>query len=113
MLAAVSHMGKKQKTGSESRSGFQRVRWHAVSIVTTPASCHTARALRGIRFLSPEAPHLPLSQCSAGVSCPCSYKHYEDRRGPPRRAEELTGLRRPNPGAQERRQQRGRRSTDL
>src|SRR5580704_6485477 len=103
-------MWKKDKT-PESSTGFHRVRWHAVSIVTTQASCHTARALRGIRFLSNEAPHLPLSECSAGVSCPCSYKHYEDRRGPPRRAEELTGFRRPNPAAQERRQQRDRRST--
>jgi hypothetical protein len=107
------HPWKKQKTEPELRAGFQRVRWHAVSIVTTQASCHTARALRGMRFLSNEAPHLPLTECCAGATCPCAYKHYADRRGPPRRAEELTGLRRPNPGAQERRQQSGRRSTDF
>src|ERR1700722_17538543 len=106
-------MWKNHKTGSESSTGLRRVRWHAVSIVTTQASCPPARALRGTRFLSDEAPHLPLTECIAGASCPCAYKHYADRRGPPRRAEELTGLRRPNPGAQERRQQSGRRSTDL
>jgi hypothetical protein len=87
--------------------------WHAVSIITTNSSCYTARALRAIRFLSHEAPRLPLPQCSAGGSCPCAYKHYDDRRRQPRRAEELTGLRRPNPLKTERRQQRGRRSSDF
>src|ERR1700722_11033605 len=106
-------MWKKHKTGLAPLTGTQRAQWHAVSIVTTQASCHAARALRGIRFLSQDAPHLPLSECNAGVSCPCAYKHHADRRGPPRRAEELTGLRRPHPGAQERRLERGRRSTDL
>ena len=109
-------MWKKHRIGTSSGSSSgsdRRSPWHAVSIVTTNASCHTARALRGIRFLAEEAPRLPLAQCGAGSSCPCAYKHYDDRRGPPRRAEELTGLRRPNPGPQERRQQRGRRSTDF
>ena len=31
-------------------------------------------------------PRLPLTECSAGASCPCAYKHYANRRGPPRRA---------------------------
>jgi hypothetical protein len=48
---------KKHKTASDSSTRSHRVRWHAVSIVTTPASCHTARALRRVRFLSNEAPH--------------------------------------------------------
>jgi len=40
-----------------------------------------------MRFLSDEAPRLPLTQCSAGASCSCAYKHHAARRGPPRRAE--------------------------
>src|ERR1700722_12169547 len=106
-------MWKKQKTGLAPLTGTHRAQWHAVSIVTTQASCHTARALRGIRFLSQKAPRLPLSQCSAGDSCSCAYKHHADRRGPPRRADELTGLRRPHLGPRERRLERGRRGTDL
>jgi hypothetical protein len=108
-------MWKKHRTrpSGESTSGTGGGSpWHAVSIVTTNSSCHTARALRAIRFLSHEAPRLPLAQCNAGSSCPCAYKHYDDRRRQPRRAEELTGLRRPNPLKTERRQQRGRRSSD-
>jgi hypothetical protein len=108
-------MWKKHRTGASSgKSGSDRPSpWHAVSIVTTNASCHTARAMRSIRFLSHEAPRLPLPECGAGSSCPCGYRHYDDRRGQPRRTEELTGLRRPVPGSKERRQQRGRRSTDF
>ena len=87
--------------------------WHAVSIATTPSSCHTARELRTVRFLSAEAPRLPLPTCRAGSLCPCAYKHHDDRRGKPRRAEELTGFRRPISGSPERRQARGRRSTDF
>jgi hypothetical protein len=87
-------------------------KWHAVSIVGTPSSCHPARELRGIRFLSAEAPRLPLPTCRAGSLCPCAYKHYDDRRGQPRRAEDLSGFRRPIVSG-ERRQQRGRRSTDF
>jgi hypothetical protein len=66
-----------------------------------------------MRFLANEAPRFPLNGCGAGKSCPCAYKHHVDRRGQARRAEELTGLRRPNPGAEERRQQRSRRSNDM
>jgi hypothetical protein len=97
------------------RLSYRQMRspWHSVSIVTTPASCHTARALRGVRFLSAEAPRLPLPTCSADRMCPCAYKHHDDRRGKPRRTDELTGFRRPIAGSAERRQQRGRRSTDF
>jgi len=66
-----------------------------------------------MRFLSSEAPRLPLPGCGAGAACSCAYKHHRDRRGQPRRAEELTGIRRPVPGPQERRRQRGRREADL
>jgi hypothetical protein len=72
-----------------------------------------ARELAGRRFLSHEAPRLPLPECSAGTACPCGYKHYADRRGPPRRAEELTGIRRQTPGSPERRHDHGRRSSDF
>ena len=84
--------------------------WHAVSITTKSTSCEAARALRSARFLSAKAPRLPLPECTAD-SCPCAYKHHEDRRGPPRRKSEATGLKRGNV-TQERRGTRGRRETD-
>jgi hypothetical protein len=87
--------------------------WHAVSILSSESSCPAARALRAARFLSSEAPRLPLAQCGCPGACPCAYKHHADRRGHTRRQEELTGLRRSSRIVEERRTQRGRRSTDL
>jgi hypothetical protein len=86
--------------------------WHAVSIVATPASCETARALGATRFLSAEAPRLPLAECQAKDSCACAYRHHADRRGPPRRRDETTGLRRSSQISQERRVTLGRRQSD-
>ena len=101
-----------QRISGGSGPGSQNL-WHAVSIVATNASCHMARALATTRFLSREAPPLPLPECGAGNSCPCTYKHHADRRAHPRRAEEVTGIRRPRLGPDERRRDRGRRSSDF
>jgi hypothetical protein len=69
--------------------------------------------LLGTRFLSKEAPRLPLKGCSIGSDCRCSYQHHEDRRVLSRRVPDLW-----NPGhtryvREERRRERGRRSVDL
>jgi hypothetical protein len=86
--------------------------WHAVSILTTPDSCAPAHSLSALRFLSLEAPRLPLSQCPAPQSCRCGYKHYDDRRTHARRREDRTGYRPHHDSAQERRAREDRRSTD-
>lgn len=44
--------------------------------------------LQGQRFLSREAPPLPLKNCPNG-NCECHYQHYDDRRATPRRARDL------------------------
>jgi len=86
-------------------------RWNAVSIASTGASCEAARALKGQRYLSADAPRLPLPGCTSPASCPCVYRKHADRRAGPRREEETSGLRRSSP-TPERRARRGRRSTD-
>ena len=86
--------------------------WHAVSIVTRPECCRAAEELRTQRFLSAEAPRLPLAGCTMGQFCTCSYKHHADRRGPPRRKDELTGMRQLRRADQERRVSLTRRQTD-
>jgi hypothetical protein len=86
--------------------------WHAVSIVPKGAGCEAAHAIRGTRFLSAEAPRLPLVQCSNPRTCICSYKHFEDRRGPPRRKNEVSGLRKSTKTNEERRLSRDRRESD-
>lgn len=87
-------------------------RWSAVSIVCTSASCAAAQALKGRRYLSADAPRLPLTDCPLSETCPCVYRKYADRRAGPRREAEDSGLRRSSPQP-ERRRNRGRRSTDF
>jgi hypothetical protein len=85
--------------------------WHAVSIVCGQWACERAKVARSQRYLSREAPRLPLAECSAKEFCTCRYKHHPDRRGTPRRKDEMVGLRRP-PISSERRGARGRREDD-
>jgi hypothetical protein len=87
-------------------------RWNAVSIVSASGSCEAARALKGRRFLSAEAPRLPLAECAYAASCRCVYRKYADRREGPRREDDETGVRRSGAVEQERRRRGGRRSTD-
>lgn len=63
-------------------------KFHAVSVEPGRNSCHSARALKGQRFLSREAPPLPLKNCM-NDQCTCSYVHHEDRRAGPRRARDI------------------------
>ena len=86
--------------------------WHAVSVVTGPSCCEASRALPPIRYLSREAPRLPLLDCASPASCSCSYKHFVDRRGQPRRKDDLSGLRRGLHSGADRRTVRGRREDD-
>lgn len=64
--------------------------WHAVTVVGTPRACAAAQACKGARYLSREAPRLPLAGCDADC-CDCRYAHFDDRRRGPRRADEKTG----------------------
>jgi hypothetical protein len=59
--------------------------WHAVSVVPSEGACAKARGLSRTRFLSNEAPPLPLKTCDART-CRCHYRHHEDRRRLRRRA---------------------------
>jgi len=58
--------------------------FHAVSIAPGPEACEAAQVRAGKRFLSREAPRLPLPECG-NPECRCRYQHYDDRRGPARR----------------------------
>ena len=53
--------------------------YHAVTVVPGLECCQAARVLQGHRFLSTEAPALPLKGCDRS-SCGCRYNHHNDRR---------------------------------
>lgn len=61
---------------------------HAVVVVPGRHACAEACALRNQRFLSREAPVLPLASCGS-LNCECRYEHYDDRRKGLRRARDL------------------------
>ena len=88
-------------------------RWSAVSILPGSISCGAARALKGQRFLSGEAPRIPLSECTSAANCRCVYRKFADRRAGPRRGEDQSGMRRVGTSGPERRVGRGRRSSDV
>ena len=97
MVTAVNDVFKRAKAlfgreEPESQTAIQRKKvalaFHAVTIVSGRHACTAARQLAGKRFLSREAPVLPLKDCNS-EECECRYEHHEDRRIGPRRAREL------------------------
>jgi hypothetical protein len=95
-----------------SQSALKRKGWHAVSIDPKSLSCAAALELRKTRYLSKDAPALPLKDCSKPAACPCTYKHHEDRRAKPRRAAETGTSSTGKKPDSERRVSRGRRDDD-
>lgn len=91
-----------------------RSEFHSVDIVSPAAMCEPARRLEGQRFLSSEGPPtLPLAGCDRSSSCHCRYRHHDDRRSGARRQEEqVWASQQAWPDERERRQARGRRTTD-
>lgn len=84
-------------------------KFHAVSIELGPNPCAAVSAIEGERFLSNDAPRLPLPDCT-NPDCHCAYQHYDDRRDGLRRDSDV-GLLRAAP-EDERRDRRGRRDSD-
>jgi hypothetical protein len=68
---------KAHKAGGESRPASHR----AVEIRCPEDACEAAKAERGKRYLSKDAPTFPLAKCDKRDGCGCRYRHYEDRRG--------------------------------
>ena len=103
----------KIKSASRVADACDSINYHCVAITYRDNPCEAVKRLEGQRFLSAEAPLLPLQGC-ASDSCQCRYVHYDDRRADDRR--NPYGRHRSTPPAsinQERRTKTGRRSTDI
>jgi hypothetical protein len=77
------------------------------------SACPQVKDLSGQRFLSNEAPALPLPDCVMKPQCKCRFRHHSDRRSEHRRVRD-SGL--PDAsyfGPERRTGHRGRRVTDL
>lgn len=86
--------------------------YHCVAINPGEGACRTALTLKGQRFLSDEAPLLPLASCDV-ARCRCTFEHHRDRRRSDRRnpytAQSHTFV---VQGGVDRRGRRGRRDSD-
>jgi len=86
--------------------------FHSVSIVAGAGACQTAKTLKGVRFLSDEAPLLPLISCDA-TRCNCKFAHHQDRRrGARRNPYSAQSHEYSHHGGEDRRHRRGRRQSD-
>jgi len=89
--------------------------FHAVSMRYSMNACEAAKAITGRRFLSSDAPRLPLPGCDSH-DCHCKYTHHADRRsGDDRRTPYDTGTFAKygaNAAQIERRERKGRRQQD-
>ena len=83
--------------------------YHAVSVTAGHPSCEAAKQLGTLRFLTGQAPSIPLAGCDVSP-CECRYSHYSDRRTGLDRRVEIGG--KPPHGLEERRQNTGRRAGD-
>ena len=99
-----------QSRPEDKKQGAPAGPYHSVTIKSLRSSCVTARALKDIRFLSREAPALPLEDCDV-ATCSCRYEHHTDRRGGPRRGAEMGAAKIPSMSGEEKRLERDRRST--
>ena len=87
--------------------------FHAVEIRCTKNACQAAKDTRGERYLSAEAPLLPLDQCDGPDRCQCRYQHYRDRRDDSRQCAEVGLPAQSDPERVERRHAKGRRAEDI
>lgn len=63
--------------------------FHGIAVQPGEGACDAVCALAQRRFLSEEAPRLPLDTCTDPACCRCVYRHFTDRRTSVRREADL------------------------
>ena len=77
-----------RKSGPETGKAVKKEAWHSVSIIRGRQACAAVVQLNGQKWLSAQAPQLPIKGCDK--QCECRYRHHADRRSADRR--ETSGL---------------------
>ena len=80
--AAISEqapIASEQESKSDQIHSPEVRSYHSVEIVNESGMCASAKGLKGKRYLSQDAPKLPLPDCE-NDQCSCRYIHHEDRR---------------------------------
>lgn len=75
-----SNINRLDKTSRQSKAEVKKTisPYHCVEVKMSHDACEAALKLHGKRFLSVEAPILPLPGCDQ--NCGCKFKHHNDRR---------------------------------
>jgi len=68
-----------RKSMAADRKPVPSSEFHAVAIKFSDNACDAAKVLESKRFLSNEAPRLPLPECQL-LKCNCRFVHFKDRR---------------------------------
>ena len=112
LVTLNEHGAARSSTGA---SGDGQGDFRAVSIHAYGGRCLASQSVSGQRFLTSEAPTLPLAECTA-EKCNCRYVHHADRRRGTRDRRTLSGLLEESPvfsmGGHDRRITTGRRTKD-
>jgi len=72
--------GLSRNTLAPERGEPQLNPYSAVSIVVCENACNAVRKYREKRFLTGEAPLLPIRNCTKYETCNCKYQRHSDRR---------------------------------
>ncbi len=81
---------KGRAAGSRVLSGSVNKLFHGVAVRARDENCcDSVEELGGQRFLSEEAPLLPLGNCSNPQGCRCVYEHFDERRDNLRRESDV------------------------
>jgi hypothetical protein len=107
----MTKRGRTAARGNSMATRTLRLRYHCVTVNAGTAGCPAALALKDVRILSEAAPTLPLAECTMPEDCRCTYRHHDDRRAGPRRADDRHERSEPWRD-DERRRSVGRRATD-
>lgn len=80
-------MLRRKKVDAKGRPTNVRNLFHGVAVEATRGDrmCCAVAAIAGQRYLSEEAPVLPLPDCDMPRECRCVYQHFTDRRTDKRR----------------------------
>lgn len=73
-----------QASLAQAHARREKNRFHCVEIRSRGGACAQVKQHAGIRYLSAEAPRLPLDGCFS-ARCDCRYVHHNDRRRDDRR----------------------------
>jgi hypothetical protein len=73
-----------QRDSATAESPSSKNPYHCVAVKPGWFACGAVNQLGEARFLSDEAPHLPLPGCNL-KHCECRYRHFQDRRAEERR----------------------------